>query len=120
VDLDKTIARYDGWVSRDHIGEPLPGAREFLQTLVDQGWYIIIFSARAEEAQDCEVIKKWVRDWFPFIPESQQVEVTNVKLREFECFVDDRAIPFYGDYHEALVYLNQYILDHPKLQEVIK
>lgn len=41
VDLDGTIAEYDGWKGDDIIGDPIPGAREFLLELSKLGKIII-------------------------------------------------------------------------------
>lgn len=41
VDLDKTLLSYDKWNGRGSWGEPLPGAREFLQELHKMGDIII-------------------------------------------------------------------------------
>ena len=46
VDLDGTLAQYDGWKGIDHIGDPLPGAKEFLQALKDKGFSIEIYTTR--------------------------------------------------------------------------
>lgn len=49
VDLDGVIFEYDGWRGPDHFGDPLPGAKEFLQSLRDMGIRIIIHTARTNK-----------------------------------------------------------------------
>lgn len=48
VDLDGTIAQYDGWKGLDHIGDPLPGAKEFLERLGEK-YSIMIYTTRCNE-----------------------------------------------------------------------
>lgn len=47
VDLDGVLAKYDGWKGVYHIGEPIKGAREFLQALRDRNYTIVIHTTRA-------------------------------------------------------------------------
>src|SRR3990167_10919044 len=46
VDLDGTIAKYDKFNGPFLIGDPYDGAREFLQSLKDLDFKIIIFTCR--------------------------------------------------------------------------
>lgn len=45
VDLDGVLARYDGWHGLREIGEPIPGAREFINALVYH-YRVVIFTSR--------------------------------------------------------------------------
>jgi len=45
VDLDGTLAFYDSWKGIDHIGDPLPGAQEFIEALSVK-YNVIIFTTR--------------------------------------------------------------------------
>jgi len=119
IDLDKTIAHYDGWINAYTVGEPLEGAVEFIRTLQQAGWYIYIFSARAEDTVSKSVIQEWVCKHFPFLLDTQKIFVTNVKSRDIECFVDDRAIPFWGDYEATLDYLAEYVKKKEDVKEAL-
>lgn len=46
VDLDGTLAKYDGWVSVDNIGEPIPKMVERVKLWISQGKCVKIFTAR--------------------------------------------------------------------------
>lgn len=46
VDLDGTLAFYDGWKGWDKIGPVLPGARDFLMELKRRGCEIVIYTTR--------------------------------------------------------------------------
>lgn len=45
VDLDGTLARYDGWKGIHHIGEPFPGARAFMSGLCGR-FHVIVYTTR--------------------------------------------------------------------------
>jgi len=49
VDLDKTLAVYDTFVSETHIGEPIPEMVERVQKMLMAGTIVKIFTARASE-----------------------------------------------------------------------
>lgn len=48
VDLDGTLARYDGWVSEQHIGEPIPLMADRVRKWLADGRDVRIFTARAD------------------------------------------------------------------------
>jgi hypothetical protein len=54
LDFDGVLAEYDGWRGVDHMGKPLPGAREFVQRLKDAGFCVIVHSCRAPH-----YLKQW-------------------------------------------------------------
>jgi hydroxymethylpyrimidine pyrophosphatase-like HAD family hydrolase len=99
IDFDGTIARYDGVTSPDDLGEPIPGAIEFLRALHKAGYTLAIFSARATDPIGKRAIEQWVakHDLDGIIE-----FVTYEKLVDFELLIDDRAIRFEGDYRDTL------------------
>ena len=91
VDLDGTLAQYHGWVSEEHIGEPVVSIVAALNARRADGWKIVIFTARvsgdSEEAQRAEVaIWKWL-DFYNIKAEG----ITCTKHKHFAEFWDDRA-----------------------------
>jgi len=46
VDLDGTLAHYEGWVSIEHIGEPIPAMVERVKKWLKRGETVKIFTAR--------------------------------------------------------------------------
>lgn len=91
VDLDGTLAQYHGWVSEEHIGEPVVSIVAALNARRAAGWKIVIFTARvsgdSEEAQRAEVaIWKWL-DFYNIKVEG----ITCTKHKHFAEFWDDRA-----------------------------
>ena len=93
VDLDGTLAHYDGWVSHIDIGEPiLPMVNRVQEWLVD-GHNVKIFTARIsspsalENTEAIVAIRNWCRDHI-----GVALEVTNVKDFDMAELWDDRAV----------------------------
>jgi hypothetical protein len=101
VDLDGTLAFYDGWKGYEHIGLPVPEMATKVKKWVADGDKIFIFTARVgpdsefvpegkrEEAR--EIIEKWCLEHF-----GQVFEVTAEK-GTFSFLYDDRAIQIVRD-----------------------
>lgn len=71
VDLDGTLARYDGWKGMDHIGEPVPVMVERVKAWVAEGKTVKIFTARLSnnnsQRMDCLFpIMDWCREHLGF------------------------------------------------------
>lgn len=91
VDLDGTLAYYDGWHGPEHIGAPVPAMLERVK-----GWLrdrpeveIRIFTARI--CRDREAMTALIQDWLEAhgLP---RLNVTNVKDFEMLELWDDRAV----------------------------
>ena len=91
VDLDGTLAHYEGWLGIDHIGDPIPKMAERVHAWVAEGWEVRIFTARVsnkrEEVEVTRTIKRWLKKHG--LPE---LEVTNVKDYAMVALWDDRAV----------------------------
>jgi hypothetical protein len=46
VDLDGTLARYDGWQGENHVGEPVPAMADRVRKWLSEGREVRIFTAR--------------------------------------------------------------------------
>jgi predicted kinase len=87
VDLDGTLAFYDGWKGSSHIGKPIPRMRNRVLKKLAEGYEIRIFTARASDLSAIPVIQRWLQTHgFP------QFKITNVK--DFQCVEiwDDRVV----------------------------
>ena len=66
VDLDGTLAHYEGWKGETHIGAPVPKMVERVQRWLGEGREVRIFTARVSDpdkaAAATEVIKAWCLD----------------------------------------------------------
>jgi hypothetical protein len=47
VDLDAVLARYKGWEGSDHIGDPNPGAVDFMRTLGTFA-HVVVYTTRVK------------------------------------------------------------------------
>lgn len=55
VDLDGTLAHYEGWKGIDHIGEPIPAMVERVKQWLEEGQTVKIFTARISGASGDEL-----------------------------------------------------------------
>jgi len=87
VDLDRTLAYYDGWKGEGHIGEPIPAMLARVRKWIQEGKTIKIFTARATDPKAIPYIEKWLE-----LHGIGGLEVTNIKDNGMREFWDDRAI----------------------------
>jgi hypothetical protein len=93
VDLNGVLDSYTGWKGASHFDPPRPGAREFLASLRDRGFQIIVFTTRYHEH-----VWGWLRE---HRLESLVTDVTDRKPAA-HVFIDDRAVCFRGDFESTL------------------
>lgn len=90
VDLDGTLAHYDGWKGIEHIGKPVPLMMHRVHQWLNAGTTVKIFTARASYEPEREQVVKIIQDWCERhgLP---RLDVTCVK--DFACIEiwDDRA-----------------------------
>lgn len=92
VDLDGTLAHYDGWKGASHIGEPIPAMVSRVRIWIQEGKDVRIFTGRVTEGKGDEhecraAIQDWLRaQGLPHLP------VTNVKDHFMLELWDDRSI----------------------------
>jgi hypothetical protein len=93
VDLDGVLNTFDGWRGADYFHPPRPGAENFLRSLGEQGYRVIVFTVRwaahVEQWLDQHDLRRFV------------AEVTD-KKPPAHVYLDDRAICFKGDFDHAL------------------
>ena len=91
VDLDGTLAHYDGWKGIEHIGPVIPEVANAIERAQAEGAEVHLFTARVSDPEDAaeahQVISKWAEaNHFNF------ASITAVKHKFFSEFWDDRAI----------------------------
>lgn len=100
IDVDGVIADYSkGWQGPLIIGEPLPGAKEFLERLRDAGWKIIIFTTRGKEQME-----KYCEEhclYYDEINDNSDLRGLNPGKPITSVYLDDRGITFTGDFNRA-------------------
>ena len=94
VDLDGTLAQYDGWKGPEHIGPPIPKMVERVKRWLAADEYAVkIFTARVSCRDDEELfrvhcaIQRWL---FEHI--GQELEVTCTKDYAMAELWDDRVV----------------------------
>jgi adenylylsulfate kinase len=98
IDIDGTISHYIEWVDSKTFGEVLPHCAETIHHLKADGWYVIIYTTRADKA---EISKFLEANNIPFdaINENPN-QPDNAKGGKpiADVYVDDRAIQFDGNW----------------------
>ncbi len=91
-DLDSSLAFYDHWRGATHIGEPIKPAVDLAKKYMDEGWEVIIFTARVapEEGIDLIAQRKAIQEWTKRVF-GKSLKVTCIKGREIVHYFDDRA-----------------------------
>jgi hypothetical protein len=97
VDLDGTLAQYDGWSRADHIGDPVWPMVDRVRGWLGEGHDVRIFTARVssdgspgrdEDARIArEAIVAWCKRWF-----LRELPITNVKDYGLVVLFDDRCV----------------------------
>lgn len=86
VDLDGTLASYDGWNGAEHIGEPIKPMLRLVRLWTSEGKKVVIFTARAADKKNIPIVKEWLKKH-----NLGDLEVTNVKTPDIGEFYDDKA-----------------------------
>jgi hypothetical protein len=103
VDWDGTLHPYTkGWTGSEPDDEPpIPGAEDFLVGLVEAGYTVVIFSARADHLDGAQGIIRYLHKWMPrafgALRGQGDIHVTHIKVPAI-AYVDDRGVTFRGDY----------------------
>lgn len=90
VDLDGTLAHYDGWRGPEHIGDPVPAMLERVQRWLAEGREVRIFTARIAHDPDGVVLAR-IQQWCEQHV-GQQLEVTCEKDYGMIELWDDRCV----------------------------
>jgi hypothetical protein len=86
VDLDGTLANYEGW-NDGQIGNPVPLMLDLVKKMIADGITVKIFTARAADPKMIPPIKAWCTE--NGLPD---LEVTNEKDPDMIKLYDDRAV----------------------------
>lgn len=93
VDLNGVLDCYTGWRGAEHWDPPRPGAAEFLKSLAEQGFRVVVFTTRWGDDARGWLARHGLDRWVS--------EVTDRKPAA-HVFVDDRAVCFRGDFRSTL------------------
>lgn len=103
VDLDGTLAYYDGWRGIEHIGAPIPEMVERIERWLSAGIEVRIFTARAHEAAAIAPIREWLVQHL-----GRLLPITNVKAPDMTEFWDDRAVSVHKNTGRAMSYFHTF------------
>lgn len=92
VDLDGTMAHYNGWAGEDHIGEPIEAVCARVRAALMAGMDVWVFTARMSHPERipgrCEsVVAQWTLRVF-----GRVLPVTGMKRIEFDEIWDGKAV----------------------------
>lgn len=91
VDLDGTLAIHGSdWET--HVGEPIQEMVDRVKLLLDKGFRVKIFTARACEARQVPIVQAWCIVQGLVYDDGTPLEVTNIKDYSMIQLWDDRAI----------------------------
>lgn len=87
VDLDGTLAHYEGWQGIEHIGEPVPAMLARVKRWLGEGREVRIFTARCQTPEAVPHIKAWLD-----LHGLGGLQITNVKDFAMDELWDDRCV----------------------------
>lgn len=94
IDLDGTLAEYDGWKGVEHIGKPIPSMVERVKAWIIEGKDVRIFTARVCMSQSkkdfttaYEAIAAWCRKYI-----GKELKITAEKDWKMIKLWDDRCV----------------------------
>lgn len=106
IDLDGTLAHYEGWISVEHIGEPVLPMLEFVKKLIADGHHVKIFTARiyrrvegvclpnaddrARASMEADEVERTIHDWC-VKHDLPKLEITCTKDFGMVMLYDDRC-----------------------------
>ena len=108
IDLDGTLIHYEEWQGEEHFGLLLPGASDATKILHEKGWYIIIYTTRANKS----ILTKFLSDnkiEFDAINENPY-QPQNAKGGKpiADVYVDDRALCFKGNWQQTVKEITEF------------
>lgn len=108
IDLDGTLIHYEEWLGEEHFGHLLPGASDATKILHEKGWYIIIYTTRANKS----ILTKFLSDnkiEFDAINENPY-QPQNAKGGKpiADVYVDDRALCFKGNWQQTVKEITEF------------
>lgn len=93
IDFDHTIAKNEDIISGERFAKPYVGAQEALSKLKELGYSIIIHSCNR---------KGWIEEWMAHWNIPYDLIWDEKGKPVCEAYLDDRAVPFRGDWAETL------------------
>jgi hypothetical protein len=94
IDFDGTI--HDGYgAATGQLGDPIPGAFEFLQKLLDEDFDVVIFTTRVHSPRQEQLLRDWFDEHGFAEPDSLKISLEKPDAR---LYIDDRGYQFTGKF----------------------
>ena len=87
VDLDGTLAQYEGFQGSTHIGPPVEKMATLVKTWLAEGKDVRLLTARANDAEAVPAIRAWCREHL-----GQVLPITACKDYSMWVLYDDRCV----------------------------
>lgn len=101
IDIDGTISHYIEWVDSTTFGEVLPHCAETIHHLKADGWYVIIYTTRADKAEISKFLETHNIPFDAINENPNQPDNAKGGKPIADVYVDDRAIQFDGNWAGA-------------------
>lgn len=101
IDIDGTISHYIEWVDSKTFGDVLPHCAETIHHLKADGWYVIIYTTRADKNEISKFLEKHNIPFDAINENPNQPDNAKGGKPIADVYVDDRAIQFDGDWTGA-------------------
>ncbi len=98
IDLDGVLSSYrGGWQGIQHFGDPIKGAKEFLESIAEFADIVIYTTRCCEELNGrnglkANLLQKYVRDWL----NKHDLPYHDIYIGQWKpicsCYIDDRAV----------------------------
>jgi hypothetical protein len=90
VDLDGTLAHYEGWKGIEHIGEPIPAMMERVRAWLADGRKVKIFTARVSGGRDRDAVVTHIHAWcerhgLPRLDVTHEKDFAMIELWDDRC-----------------------------------
>lgn len=86
VDLDGTLAEYNGWLGPDHVGKPIPAMVDRVKAWLANGVAVRIFTARASDPSQVPYVQAWcLMHLGQVLPVTNQKDFAMVELWDDRC-----------------------------------
>jgi len=94
VDLDGTLAHYDGWKGEEHIGKPIPAMVDRVKQWLNEGKDVRILTARVAHQRGTGSRRRSITAIYNWLEEhiGQKLQLTNSKDHDMIELWDDRAV----------------------------
>jgi len=95
VDLDGTLAHYDGWRGIAHIGDPIPVMAERVKKWLEEGKNVRIFTARVAHPETGREARLFIEQWClkhlgRVLPVTHEKDLSMFQLWDDRCVCVER------------------------------